>query len=72
VAYARSISPQVSAVHVAVDRQEAEALRKILKRIQAGRMQLEGMVSQSVRLEELESAFSRLRKGEGVRTVVRF
>jgi Zn-dependent alcohol dehydrogenase len=45
---------------------------KILKRIQAERMRLEGMVSQSVPLEELESAFGRLRKGEGVRTVLRF
>jgi S-(hydroxymethyl)glutathione dehydrogenase/alcohol dehydrogenase len=44
----------------------------ILKRIQAGRMRLDGMVSQSVPLEELEAAFSRLRNGEGVRTVLRF
>jgi Zn-dependent alcohol dehydrogenase len=44
----------------------------ILNRMQAGRMRLDGMVSQSVSLEELEAAFSRLRNGEGVRTVLRF
>jgi S-(hydroxymethyl)glutathione dehydrogenase/alcohol dehydrogenase len=44
----------------------------ILKRIEAGRMRIEGMVSQSVPLEELEAAFSRLRNGDGVRTVLRF
>jgi len=44
----------------------------ILKRIQAGRMRIDGMVSHSVPLEELESAFSRLRSGDGVRTILRF
>jgi len=44
----------------------------ILNRIQAGRMRIDGMVSHSVPLEELESAFSRLRNGDGVRTVLRF
>jgi len=44
----------------------------ILSRMQAGRMRLDGMVSQSVPLEELESAFNKLRNGEGVRTVLRF
>jgi S-(hydroxymethyl)glutathione dehydrogenase / alcohol dehydrogenase len=44
----------------------------ILSRLQAGRMRLDGMVSQSVPLEELEAAFSRLRNGEGVRTILRF
>ncbi len=44
----------------------------ILSRLQAGRMRLDGMVSQSVPLEELEAAFIRLRNGEGVRTVLRF
>ena len=44
----------------------------ILSRLQAGRMRLDGMVSQSVPLEELDAAFSRLRNGEGVRTVLRF
>jgi Zn-dependent alcohol dehydrogenase len=44
----------------------------ILKRIEAGRMRIEGMVSQSVPLEDLEAAFSRLRNGDGVRTVLRF
>ncbi len=43
----------------------------ILNRLQAGRMRLDGMVSQSVPLEELEAAFSKLRNGEGVRTVLR-
>ncbi len=44
----------------------------ILERIQAGRMRIEGMVSHSVPLEELEGAFSRLRNGDGARTVLRF
>ena len=44
----------------------------IISRIQAGRMRIDGMVSHSVPLEELESAFSRLRNGDGVRTVLRF
>ncbi len=44
----------------------------ILERIQAGRMRIEGMVSHSVPLEGLEEAFSRLRNGDGMRTVVRF
>ena len=44
----------------------------ILNRMQAGRMRLDGMVSQSVPLEELEAAFRGLRNGEGVRTVLRF
>jgi len=44
----------------------------ILDRIQAGRMRIDGMVSHSVPLDELEAAFSRLRNGDGVRTVVRF
>ncbi len=44
----------------------------ILNRIRAGRMRTDGMVSHSVPLEELETAFSRLRNGEGVRTILRF
>lgn len=44
----------------------------ILKRIQAGRMHIDGMVSHSIPLEELESAFTRLRNGDGARTLVRF
>jgi S-(hydroxymethyl)glutathione dehydrogenase / alcohol dehydrogenase len=44
----------------------------ILERIQAGRMRTDGMVSHSVPLEELETAFSRLRNGDGVRTILRF
>lgn len=44
----------------------------IVERIRAGRMRTDGMVSHSVPLEELETAFSRLRSGEGVRTIVRF
>ena len=44
----------------------------ILERIKTGRMRIEGMVSHSVPLEELEEAFSRLRNGDGMRTVVRF
>ncbi|HEX6554989.1 MAG TPA: Zn-dependent alcohol dehydrogenase [Ktedonobacteraceae bacterium] len=44
----------------------------ILERIQAGRMRIEGMVSHTVPLEGLEEAFSRLRNGDGMRTVVRF
>ncbi len=44
----------------------------ILERIQAGRMRTGGMVSHSVPLEELETAFSRLRNGDGVRTILRF
>ena len=44
----------------------------ILKRIQAGRMRTEGMVSHSVPLEELETAFDRLRNGDGARTILRF
>ncbi len=44
----------------------------ILKRMQAGRMRIDGMVSHSVPLEELETAFSRLRNGDGVRTILRF
>lgn len=44
----------------------------ILKRIQAGRMRIDGMISHSVPLEELETAFSRLRSGDGARTIIRF
>jgi Zn-dependent alcohol dehydrogenase len=44
----------------------------ILKRIQAGRMHIDGMVSHSIPLEELEAAFTRLRTGDGARTLVRF
>ena len=44
----------------------------ILERIKTGRMRIEGMVSHTVPLEELEEAFSRLRNGDGMRTVVRF
>ncbi len=44
----------------------------ILKRIQAGRVRFDGMVSHRVPLEELEAAFSRLRSGDGVRTILRF
>lgn len=44
----------------------------ILKRIQAGRMRIDGMVSHSVQLEDLEAAFDRLRNGEGARTILRF
>ncbi|MFL5629474.1 MAG: Zn-dependent alcohol dehydrogenase [Ktedonobacteraceae bacterium] len=44
----------------------------ILNRIQAGRMRIEGMVSHRVPLEELESAFNRLRNGDGARTILRF
>jgi len=44
----------------------------IIKRIQAGRMRIDGMVSHSVPLEELESAFSRMRSGDGLRTVLQF
>jgi S-(hydroxymethyl)glutathione dehydrogenase/alcohol dehydrogenase len=44
----------------------------ILNRIRAGRMRTDGMVSHSVPLEELETAFNRLRNGEGVRTILRF
>lgn len=45
---------------------------QILKRIQSGRMHIEGMVSHSVALEELETAFNRLRSGDGARTIIRF
>jgi S-(hydroxymethyl)glutathione dehydrogenase/alcohol dehydrogenase len=44
----------------------------ILERVRSGRMRIDGMVSHSVPLEELETAFSKLRSGEGVRTVLRF
>jgi len=44
----------------------------ILRRIQAGRLRFDGMVSHRVPLEELEAAFSRLRSGDGVRTILRF
>jgi S-(hydroxymethyl)glutathione dehydrogenase/alcohol dehydrogenase len=44
----------------------------ILMRIQAGRMRTDGMVSHSIPLEELESAFDRLRRGDGLRTIIRF
>jgi Zn-dependent alcohol dehydrogenase len=44
----------------------------ILERIQAGRMRTDGMVSHSMPLEELETAFSRMRNGDGVRTILRF
>lgn len=44
----------------------------ILERIRAGRMRTDGMVSHSVPLEELETAFSRLQHGNGVRTILRF
>lgn len=44
----------------------------ILKRVQAGRLRLDGMVSHSILLEELETAFDRLRHGEGTRSIIRF
>lgn len=44
----------------------------ILERIRSGRMRIDGMVSHSVPLEELETAFSRLRSGDGVRTTLIF
>jgi S-(hydroxymethyl)glutathione dehydrogenase/alcohol dehydrogenase len=44
----------------------------ILRRIQSGRMRIEGMVSHNVPLDELESAFERLKNGDGLRTVLRF
>jgi S-(hydroxymethyl)glutathione dehydrogenase/alcohol dehydrogenase len=45
---------------------------QILKRIQAGRMRIDGLVSHSVPLEGLEAAFERLRNGDGARTIIRF
>lgn len=44
----------------------------LLKRIQAGRMRVEGMVSHTVSLDELETAFERMRRGDGARTIIRF
>ena len=45
---------------------------QILKRIQAGRMRIDGLVSHSVPLEGLETAFERLRSGDGARTIIHF
>jgi Zn-dependent alcohol dehydrogenase len=44
----------------------------LLNRIWAGRMRIDGMVSHSIALEDLESAFSRLKSGDGARTIIRF
>ncbi len=44
----------------------------ILQRIQAGRIKMDGMISHCAPLDELEDAFTRLRSGDGVRTVLRF
>lgn len=44
----------------------------ILQRMQAGRMRVDGLVSHTISLEKLETAFDRLRRGDGARTIILF
>lgn len=45
---------------------------KLLKLWKAGQLDLEGMITRTVTLDEVNDAFDTLRKGEAIRTVIRF